>query len=79
LIEVWDQGEGIQDDQRSKIFDAFHQDLSTASRGERGVGLGLAIAKRCADRLGCSLTVASRVGRGSVFRIRIPAASVLAR
>ncbi|MDP9902416.1 sensor histidine kinase [Variovorax ginsengisoli] len=74
VIEVWDQGPGIDESQRSKIFQAFHQSHRPPSREEPGVGLGLALVKRFADRLNCRVTVSSKAGQGSVFRLHIPAA-----
>lgn len=76
-IEVWDQGVGIELDQLPRIFEAFHQGPDAAARGERGVGLGLAVVRRFADRLGLTVEVSSRPGRGSVFRIQVPATLVL--
>jgi signal transduction histidine kinase len=73
LIEVWDQGPGISPSLRPKIFDAFQQDATAGLGRERGVGLGLAVVKRFADRLNYIVSVDSRAGRGSVFRVRIPA------
>jgi signal transduction histidine kinase len=77
-IEVWDDGWGIRSDALPKIFDAFYQGTGAVPQGARGVGLGLAVVKRFADRLGCTVSVASRPGRGSVFRIDVPASMVLA-
>jgi signal transduction histidine kinase len=74
VIEVWDQGPGIDRAQRSKIFQAFHQLHRAPSRDESGVGLGLALVKRFADLLGCRVSVDSRVGKGSVFRLHLPIA-----
>ncbi|NDZ16697.1 hypothetical protein C7T35_38305 [Variovorax sp. WS11] len=76
-IEVWDQGPGIEVEQLTNIFEAFHQGIDAAARGERGVGLGLAVVRRFADRLGLTVSVSSWPGRGSVFRIQVPAPLVL--
>jgi len=72
LVEVWDQGPGIRPEVMPDIFEAFHQDRSEASRQAGGFGLGLFLVKRFADRLEHRVSVASRVGRGSVFRIELP-------
>ena len=76
-IEVWDQGNGIDPEQQPRIFEVFHQAPDAASRDERGVGLGLAVVKRFAHLLGSTVAVSSRPGRGSVFRIQVPALLVL--
>jgi len=71
-IEVWDTGQGIAPEQLPRIFDEFYQ----IGRGERdrahGLGMGLAIVKRLANLLGHRLTVSSRLGGGTMFRISIP-------
>ncbi|SEB26350.1 HAMP domain-containing sensor histidine kinase [Variovorax sp. YR216] len=72
-IEVWDQGKGIRADERDRIFEAFHQDPTSKVRGTRGVGLGLAVVKRFVDALGYAISINSAPGRGSVFRVNIPA------
>lgn len=73
-IEVYDTGIGIPDDQREAIFREFHQ-LGNPERDRRkGLGLGLAIAHGLAAALDHPLSLASREGRGSVFRILVPEA-----
>jgi signal transduction histidine kinase len=74
LIEVWDTGIGIEPAQHQAIFREFHQ-LGNAERDRRkGLGLGLAIAQGLARALGQPLALASTPGRGSVFRLALPAA-----
>ena len=72
LVRVTDTGPGIPEDQREKIFDLFHQAGSASDRA-KGVGLGLALARRFAIALGGSLTVESTLGVGSTFTLRLPA------
>jgi signal transduction histidine kinase len=64
-IEVWDSGVGIAPAAQERVFEEFQQ----LSRGEGGVGLGLAIARRLAQLLQLRLVLHSRPGRGSVFFI----------
>ncbi|MBK7614618.1 MAG: response regulator [Burkholderiales bacterium] len=72
-VEVWDTGPGIAPAELPRIFGEFYQ----VGRGERdrahGLGMGLAIVKRLAALLGHRLEVASVVGKGTVFRIGVPA------
>ncbi|MBO9515353.1 MAG: hybrid sensor histidine kinase/response regulator [Variovorax sp.] len=76
VIEVWDTGIGIEPSQHEDVFREFHQ-LGNAERDRRkGLGLGLAIAQGLARALGTSLALASRPGRGSVFRFSLPTAQM---
>ena len=76
LLEVWDSGIGIEAAQQAEIFREFHQLGNPERDRNKGLGLGLAIAQGLARTLGHDLTVASRPGRGSVFRLRLPLAVI---
>ena len=67
-IEVADTGSGISSDLMPRIFDPF---FSTKGPG-KGYGLGLAISLSLAESLGGTLTVESKEGEGSRFRVWIP-------
>ena len=72
-LEVWDTGVGIPEDKREMIFREFYQiDNPERDRG-RGLGMGLAIVQRLCNLLEHPLEVSSTVGRGSVFRVVVPA------
>jgi len=72
VIEVWDTGIGIPPDQHRAIFREFHQ-LGNPERDRRkGLGLGLAIVEGLARAMNVPITLASRPGRGSVFRLALP-------
>nr|WP_269117419.1 ATP-binding protein [Ramlibacter monticola] len=71
-VEVWDTGVGIPPAELPRIFDEFYQVGRGARARERGFGMGLAIVKRLARLLGLRLFVASRPGRGTMFRVGIP-------
>lgn len=73
IVEVVDQGPGIDARHRVKVFDRFFRVDTGRSRGEGGYGLGLAIAKASIERCGGHIEVDSEPGRGSTFRIRLPA------
>jgi signal transduction histidine kinase len=71
-IEVIDPGAGIRPEDTERIFDAFHQTGESSTRPTGGVGLGLSIVKQLAEALGGSVSVSSRIGEGSTFRVEIP-------
>lgn len=73
LIEVWDTGIGIAGNAQADIFKEFHQ-LNARQDKRQGLGLGLAIAKGLADKLGAKLVVQSELGHGSKFAIEVPLA-----
>jgi signal transduction histidine kinase len=72
-IEVWDSGVGIPGDQQERIFEEFYQLHNPERDRRKGLGLGLATVRRIVDLLGYQLTVRSTPGRGSVFRLDLPA------
>ena len=71
-IEVVDTGIGIAAQQQEAIFLEFHQ-LGNPERDRlKGLGLGLAITKGLAQSLKHRISVVSKVGRGSTFRVHVP-------
>jgi CheY-like chemotaxis protein/anti-sigma regulatory factor (Ser/Thr protein kinase) len=79
-VEIWDTGCGIPENQTEKVFEEFHRGvaMSEAALSGAGLGLGLAIVKRMADTLGYRVTLRSKPGKGTVFRIDMPAGSFFA-
>ena len=77
-IQVWDTGIGIAESDLPAIFEEFYQ-VADSRRGRHlGLGLGLAIVRRLSKILDHPVTVRSTIGRGSVFEVRVPRASVAA-
>jgi two-component system, sensor histidine kinase len=74
-VQVWDTGPGIPLEEQRRIFEEFYQLDNPERDRDKGLGLGLAIVKRSAELLGCELSLCSKAGAGSVFKIAIPAAS----
>lgn len=73
VLEVIDQGEGIAPADREKIFDEFVQ-LGKTQLTE-GTGLGLPISRRLAEMLQGVLEIESEPGKGSTFRLVLPASA----
>jgi signal transduction histidine kinase len=73
-LSVSDTGIGISPADQERVFDEFSQIRTPASRG--GWGLGLAICQRLVTAMGGSISVESEPGRGSTFRVRLPASCV---
>jgi signal transduction histidine kinase len=69
-IEVWDTGLGIAPVHQREIFREFYK-VPTHAGTEEGFGLGLYIVARLAAILGHPLSLASRPGRGTVFRVML--------
>ncbi|MBW3655498.1 MAG: hypothetical protein KY444_05285, partial [Gemmatimonadetes bacterium] len=70
-MRVRDTGPGIAPEDQQRIFHEFEQVSGT--RG--GTGLGLPISRKLAAMLGGELSLESRVGQGSTFVLRLPAAA----
>jgi len=72
VIEVEDDGIGIDPDQIPYIFDRFYKGDQARTIGRGGVGLGLSMVKRIISLHGGDVTVQSQPNRGSTFRITLP-------
>ncbi|MBX7265083.1 ATP-binding protein [Micromonospora sp. Llam7] len=72
-IAVADQGIGIAPTDVDRIFERFYRADQARSRATGGTGLGLAIVKHIASNHGGRVDVASTLGGGSTFTLRLPA------
>jgi two-component system phosphate regulon sensor histidine kinase PhoR len=73
-ITVSDTGIGIPFQELPRIFERFYCVDKARSRETGGTGLGLAIVKHVAEKMAGSVSVESRMGKGSVFTLQFPAA-----
>jgi signal transduction histidine kinase len=67
IIEVIDNGRGVAPTMMKHMFELFH-----STKGNRGTGLGLAVAKKIVDEHDGVITVSSTEGQGTTFTIRLP-------
>jgi two-component system sensor histidine kinase SenX3 len=74
-ISVTDEGPGIAEAERERIFERFYRVDSARSRDTGGTGLGLSIVKHVAAGHGGEATVWSAEGTGSTFTLRLPVAA----
>lgn len=70
VFSVSDTGPGIPEASQARLFQRFEQEQGPQRRA--GSGLGLAICRELVDTMGGSIELQSRVGHGSVFRVRLP-------
>jgi PAS domain S-box-containing protein len=71
-VTISDQGPGLPDEFRSRVFQKFAQVDGSDSRNRSGTGLGLSIAKTLIERLGGRIGFDSVAGRGAQFHITLP-------
>ena len=72
-LVVQDSGIGMSEDELERIFDRFYR-AGNRSGSNPGTGLGLSIVKSLVDLHGGMIGVESEPGRGTIFRVRLPAA-----
>jgi two-component system sensor histidine kinase KdpD len=73
-IDVQDEGEGLPETDRERIFDKFYR-VTAADRKRAGTGLGLSIARGFMEAMAGSITAANRSDRsGAIFTLTMPVA-----
>ena len=68
-LAVADQGQGIPDDEKKKIFDKFYRTGQEATRRTKGTGLGLYLCRKIAEDHDATLKVADNSPVGSIFTV----------
>ena len=71
MLSVSDQGPGIPEDFKPRLFGRFEQ----AGHGKGGTGLGLAICKVLVERMGGRIWCESAPGKGTTFSFELPRAA----
>jgi signal transduction histidine kinase len=74
LIEVEDEGSGVQEEALARIFERFARTDAARARSTGGVGLGLSIVDAIAKAHGGRCT-AQNTGHGSIFSLQLPGAT----
>lgn len=75
-LAVKDQGDGLSAEGQARAFEPFYRAPEAARRDQRGVGLGLAVARRIVTAFGGTISAHGALGQGSCFTIELPAAPV---
>ena len=76
-IEVWDTGPGIHEQELGRVFEEFYRGESSKSEvsgapSSGGFGLGLSIVRRICNVLGHQMSIRTRPGSGTMFRVAVP-------
>jgi signal transduction histidine kinase len=72
MFYVEDQGPGVPEEFRNKIFQKFAQADSSDTRKRDGTGLGLSISRIIVERMGGEINYTTQVNKGSVFYFSVP-------
>ncbi len=76
VLEVFDTGIGISEENKERIFESFTQGNAGFNRDYGGTGLGLSISNQLIDLMGGELKMESEIGKGTSFRITIPVETI---
>jgi len=72
VLEVADKGPGMSQQDASRVFERFYRTDSSRARASGGTGLGLSIVDSLVHAHGGDVTVTTRPGEGSCFRVTLP-------
>ncbi|TFG57849.1 MAG: GHKL domain-containing protein, partial [Spirochaetales bacterium] len=72
VVEVRDNGFGIEKENQARVFDKFYRIKSEKTKSIPGTGLGLPIVKLLVDNLGGTIDLSSEPGKGSCFTVSLP-------
>lgn len=72
IVSVRDQGIGIPQEQREKVFERFYRASAPGQKAFPGLGMGLYIVAEIVKQHGGTITVESQLGKGSTFYVTLP-------
>jgi signal transduction histidine kinase len=72
-IEVQDEGPGLTDDDKTRLFEKFTRLSAQPTGGEKSTGLGLSIARKLVEAMNGRIWCESEFGRGAIFTVELPA------
>ena len=75
-VSVSDNGNGIADEQKSRVFDMFYTGTSKIVDSRRSIGLGLSLCKSIINAHGGEITITDNVPHGAVFTFTLPVGEV---
>ena len=72
MVEIADDGPGIPDSAKERVFDMFYTASNKPADSKRGMGLGLALCRSIVTAHGGQITVSDRIPHGCVFQFTLP-------
>ena len=73
IVTVADDGEGIPDELKPKVFDMFYSGANKIADSRRSLGLGLSLCKSIINAHGGTISVSDNIPHGTVFTFTLPA------
>jgi two-component system, OmpR family, sensor histidine kinase CiaH len=70
-LQVKDEGKGIADEEKKKVFDKFYRVGNTATKGAKGTGLGLYLTQRILHQHNGNISVTDNFPAGSIFTVNL--------
>lgn len=75
-VSVADNGNGIEDEQKSRVFDMFYTGANKIADCRRSIGLGLSLCKSIINAHGGEITITDNVPHGAIFTFTLPVGEV---
>ncbi len=73
VVQIIDEGEGVPDNEKKKIFEKFYRGGDEATRTAKGTGLGLYLCKKIVDDHKGQITVKDNIPHGCIFIVTLNA------